>query len=391
MPDPKVDVFMPWYVGDYLMATADLDIEEHGAYSLLLMHLWKRGGRLPLDHGRLARLCRVGADRWAEIWEVIGRFFTAADGHITQKRLSAELTRAQQFRSDQAKKGRKGAGARWGKSDEPQDAPAMPRPLAQAMPEHWPDDGPSPSPSPSPSESPSDPPADLQPDPARADPWGDPRARAIPEPDLVAQAWPEPEPEPEPVRVHHAELRPARRLNLPSGEGGSREEGGATAPPQGRPGVQHLEPPSHSTRDPPGVRAQRMVELFGRARSDVGQAHGRGTAPWHHGPRDFARAREFVDRLDDDQASAAVTDVEVERTMRAHLEWAVRQPERKHFEVGWAFACWIHRFSDLLEDVRGLRPADLPGLTDRERENLSNGQHWLRMKQDKERKREASR
>jgi hypothetical protein len=194
----------------------------------------------------------------------------------------------------------------------------------------------------------SDPVTDPVIDPVRADP--DPEARARVIPDLVAAVWPGQQPES--VRVNQAVVR--RR-----------------APPPAAPG-----------REAPGLRAQRLVDMFSRVRSEVGQANKRGVVSWDHGPGDFAKALDFVERRDADVEPVTVG--EVERTMRAHLEWAVRQPERKHFEVGWAFGAWLHRFSDWLEEVRGLRAPELPGLTDRERENLRNSQLWLRMKEQEE-------
>ena len=57
----SVDVFMPWFVSDYLRATRrNLMAEEHGAYLMILGALWNMNGSLPAELDRL-RLDREGA------------------------------------------------------------------------------------------------------------------------------------------------------------------------------------------------------------------------------------------------------------------------------------------------------------------------------------------
>lgn len=111
----KVDVFMPFFVKDYLAATADLSIEEHGAYSMLLFHLWDKDGSLPFDHDRLARLCRMSRKRWEFTWEAIARFFVVDVERCTfsQKRVTEELEKAKERKAAASENGAKGAKARW--------------------------------------------------------------------------------------------------------------------------------------------------------------------------------------------------------------------------------------------------------------------------------------
>src|SRR3990167_10273581 len=86
--------YMALYPADYLGDTVHLTCEEHGAYMLLLMYLWQRGGRVPDDDARLARVVRLDGHRWLSMKEVLRHLLTIEDGHVTQKRLYAELEKA---------------------------------------------------------------------------------------------------------------------------------------------------------------------------------------------------------------------------------------------------------------------------------------------------------
>lgn len=106
------DIYMRFYVGDYLADTGDLSTEEHGAYLLLLLNMWRQGGELDASPDRLRRLARVEASAWPALWDAIGRFFEQREGKITQKRLAAEYERAVGLSEAQAKRGRSGGLAR---------------------------------------------------------------------------------------------------------------------------------------------------------------------------------------------------------------------------------------------------------------------------------------
>lgn len=86
--------FMQLYVADYLGDTQHLTTEQHGAYLLLLMTMWRQGGTLPDEPKMLARIARVSARRWHLIADEVMAFFDLEDGHITQKRLVEEYQKA---------------------------------------------------------------------------------------------------------------------------------------------------------------------------------------------------------------------------------------------------------------------------------------------------------
>jgi uncharacterized protein YdaU (DUF1376 family) len=239
-PAPKVDVWMPWYVSDYLASTALFSTLESGAYSLLLMHMWEQGGTLPLDHERLARVAKVtDPDAWAAIWKEISvRFVPMGEGRFTHPKLWAKLQEARRLKTEASDRGRAGAAARW-----PEGRPRKPRarrarPAAQQQVQQQataspvePAAPPVPAPQPEPPAAPTDAGAHAQalpehmpeqcspPSPSKTDP--DPeRAHAPAEPEDRAGAWPEPKREP--VRFNHGVVRargqpppePSRQMQL---------------------------------------------------------------------------------------------------------------------------------------------------------------------------------
>jgi uncharacterized protein YdaU (DUF1376 family) len=103
--------YIPLYVGDYLADTTHLTRSEHGAYLLLLMAMWRAGGRLPSDDGRLARLAMCSPDEWADMRSVILEFFKRRGGHIYSPRLQKELAKYEN-RIERAKKGGKCSAAK---------------------------------------------------------------------------------------------------------------------------------------------------------------------------------------------------------------------------------------------------------------------------------------
>lgn len=98
--------YMPLYVGDYLADTTHLTTEEHGAYLLLLMSMWRAGGRLPRDDRKLARIVGVPDEKWSDMRVIVLEFFTVRGGWIIHDRLRRELDKYVSI-IDRAKRGGK--------------------------------------------------------------------------------------------------------------------------------------------------------------------------------------------------------------------------------------------------------------------------------------------
>lgn len=85
--------YMPLYIADYLADTTHLTRSEHGAYLLLLMAMWRAGGKLPADDAKLARLAKCNGEEWSDVKPVVMDFFKRRGGTLTHKRLSEEYAK----------------------------------------------------------------------------------------------------------------------------------------------------------------------------------------------------------------------------------------------------------------------------------------------------------
>jgi uncharacterized protein YdaU (DUF1376 family) len=139
--------WMPLYVADYLAGTSHLSTVEHGAYMLMIMHYWQKGG-LPADEAKLARICRMSASEWDRARPTLADMFTAGWRH---ERIDKEIAEAEAKYNRRALAGQKGGNAKanrqhWpgpdggdgvARLDQPQLQP-QPQPQAQAQPQPQP-------------------------------------------------------------------------------------------------------------------------------------------------------------------------------------------------------------------------------------------------------------
>lgn len=95
---------MPLWVGDYLADTGHLTTVEHGAYVLLIMHYWRRGG-LPDDDVKLASIARLPLEQWQSIRTTIQDLFYDGWKH---KRVDIELAIAEEKHEVRVNAGKKG-------------------------------------------------------------------------------------------------------------------------------------------------------------------------------------------------------------------------------------------------------------------------------------------
>lgn len=80
--------FMQLYVADYLGDTRHLTTEQHGAYLLLLMTMWRADGYLPNDPKKLARIAGCTPSRWSKIADDVMAFFDADGDQIVSRHVA---------------------------------------------------------------------------------------------------------------------------------------------------------------------------------------------------------------------------------------------------------------------------------------------------------------
>jgi uncharacterized protein YdaU (DUF1376 family) len=101
--------WMPIHIGDYHRETQHLTAEQHGAYVLLQMAYWTKGG-LPDDDAQLARIASMTNTQWRRARPTLQALFVDGWKH---PRLDAEMERAAKISAKYSARAQKGAAARW--------------------------------------------------------------------------------------------------------------------------------------------------------------------------------------------------------------------------------------------------------------------------------------
>jgi uncharacterized protein YdaU (DUF1376 family) len=105
---------MPVYIGDYLADTMHLSTEQHGAYLLLLFHLWRRGS-LQDDDVVLAKITGLSPNVWLVCRAVLAEFFEIHDGFWQHGRVERERIRVTTKHKSNSSRAKLGASTRWSK------------------------------------------------------------------------------------------------------------------------------------------------------------------------------------------------------------------------------------------------------------------------------------
>ncbi|MEM8615327.1 MAG: DUF1376 domain-containing protein [Pseudomonadota bacterium] len=101
--------YFPLYVGDYRKDTYHLGPREHGAYLLLLFHLWESDGTMPDDVRLVRRITGLSTSEMRTTWHKHLRpFFRVENGEISHPRVVAELEKRAKTLQKRSKAGSKG-------------------------------------------------------------------------------------------------------------------------------------------------------------------------------------------------------------------------------------------------------------------------------------------
>jgi uncharacterized protein YdaU (DUF1376 family) len=111
----KTDIWMPVYIGDYLADTMHLSTEQHGAYLLLLFHLWRRG-ILQDDDVVLAQITGLPIRAWSICRVVLAEFFEIRDGLWHHGRVERERSRTAAKQQANASRAKLASSSRWNKT-----------------------------------------------------------------------------------------------------------------------------------------------------------------------------------------------------------------------------------------------------------------------------------
>ena len=110
-----------------------LNTQQHGAYLLLLFHLWRRG-TLPDDDTALAKITGLTPKEWTSVRQVLEPYFTVNNGLWQHSRVERERVRIAARQEKRGIRAKSAAVARWDKH-----APSMTQALlVDAIPNHEP-------------------------------------------------------------------------------------------------------------------------------------------------------------------------------------------------------------------------------------------------------------
>ena len=104
--------YMQLYVSDYLVDTAHLTAQQHGAYMLLLMNYWQKGRALDNTNDRLQYVARLSPEEWDENKEILAEFFVLEGDTWWHSRIETDLEKVREKSTKASANGKRSVSAR---------------------------------------------------------------------------------------------------------------------------------------------------------------------------------------------------------------------------------------------------------------------------------------
>lgn len=122
--------YMPFFVGDYTKDTRHLTLEQHGAYLLILMHLWEHSS-IKVD--KICRVVGVSKSDWDALSEEILELLDVVDGVAKSPKMERVRLDAETKYESKKAQAKKASEARWAKKEMRED---MQEHMREDMPTH---------------------------------------------------------------------------------------------------------------------------------------------------------------------------------------------------------------------------------------------------------------
>lgn len=97
-----------WFPDAHIADTANLTLEEQGAYRLLMDNMWIKGGSIRNDDKEIARMLRISVKRWLKIKLRLADYLIIDLERITQKRIQKDYKKACETSKKNAENGKIG-------------------------------------------------------------------------------------------------------------------------------------------------------------------------------------------------------------------------------------------------------------------------------------------
>jgi uncharacterized protein YdaU (DUF1376 family) len=124
------DIWMAFYVGDYVKNTMQLTTQQHGAYMLLIMSCWQQGGAVDGDDESLASITKLSMRDWLRERPKLAPFFEVTPQRWSHRRVVHERAAAEEHTQRRSRAGTVAAGKRWQDKRNANRMPdAMPDPM----------------------------------------------------------------------------------------------------------------------------------------------------------------------------------------------------------------------------------------------------------------------